>query len=84
MRTKLLGTITLLTTLTAAGCATSSEMAAWRGHDTHFASGAHALFSLRNDVSAQPKVSRADLNRADAETWWDGLVTVNQDQIVTR
>lgn len=84
MRTMLLGTITLLTTLTAAGCATSPERAAWRAHDSHFASGAHALFSLRNDVSDRPKVSRADLNRADAEAWWGDSVTVSQDQIVTR
>jgi len=85
MRITRVGTLTLLMTLIgAAGCATSQEMATWREHGTHFASGTHALFSMRNDTSSRPKVTRADLSRAGAESWWGDAVTVNPDQIVSR
>jgi hypothetical protein len=85
MRIAMIGTITLLATLvSASGCATRQEMATWREHGTHFASGAHALFSLRNDTSSRPEVTRADVSRASAEAWWGEPVTVNSDQIIAR
>ena len=85
MKTNLLGTITLIATLAgAAGCATSQEIASWRAHGTHFASGAHALFSLRNDVSSRSQVTRTDLGRARAEGWWGDPVTVSLDQVAGR
>jgi hypothetical protein len=82
MRRTMLRTITLMVTLLgAAGCATSAEMATWRAHGTHFASGAHAVFSVRNDVSSRPEVTRTDVSRAPAESWWGDPVTVSTDQI---
>ena len=85
MRLTMLSTITLIAIITsAAGCATSQEMATWRDHATHFASGEHALFSLRNDKSDRPEVTRTDLSRASAESWWGDPVTVSPDQIVSR
>jgi hypothetical protein len=85
MRTRMLGTIALIAVLTtASGCATSEEIATWRAHDTHFASGAHAGFSVRNDISSRPEVTRGDLSRAGAEGWWGDPVTVDPDQIVGR
>jgi len=81
----MLGTITLVAVLsTATGCATSEKIATWRAHGTHFASGAHTLFSMRNDVSSRPEVTRGDLSRARAEGWWGDPVTVYPDQIVNR
>jgi hypothetical protein len=84
MRTTMLG-ITLIAAVTgAAGCATRQEMATWREHGTHFASGDHALFSLRNDRPSRPEVTRTDLSRASAESWWGDPVTVSPDEIVSR
>ena len=68
--------------LAAAGCATKQEMATWREHSTHFASGDHAFFSLRNDTSSAPRVTRADVNRARIEDWWGDPVMVNPDQVL--
>jgi hypothetical protein len=85
LRHTILGTITLTATLLgAAGCATSQEMATWQQHGTHFASGSHAFFSLRNDTSSRPEVTRTDVSRARAEAWWGDPVTVSPDQIVGR
>jgi hypothetical protein len=85
MKGTMLGTIALMAVLVgAAGCATSPEMATWRAHTTHFASGDHALFSLRNDLESRPRVTRMDLNRAQNEAWWGDPVTVGPDQIVGR
>ena len=85
MRRTMLRTITLMVTLFgAAGCATNAEMATWRAHGTHFASGAHAVFSVRNDVSSRPEVTRTDVSRARAESWWGDPVTVSTDQIAGR
>lgn len=84
MRT-IIGTITLAATLFgAAGCATSQQISTWLEHGTHFASGAHGLFSLRNDMSSRPEVTRTDLSRARSEAWWGDLVTVNAEEIVSR
>jgi len=85
MRTRMVGTMALIAVLTtAAGCATSDEIATWRTHGTHFASGAHAVFSVRSDISSRLEVTRADLSRAGAEGWWGDPVTVDPDQIVNR
>ena len=85
MRIRMIGTATLLSALAStAGCATRQEMATWRDHGTHFASAAHALFSLRNDASSRPEVTRTEVGRASAESWWGEPVTVSADQIVER
>ena len=54
----------------AAGCATSTEWQEWRDHTTHFASGQHGVFSLRNNRDgSNPRVSRADIAAAQTESW---------------
>jgi hypothetical protein len=68
--------------LAAAGCATRQELVTWREHSTHFASGDHAVFSLRNDTSSTPRVTRTDLSRARIEAWWGDPVIVNGDQVL--
>ncbi len=63
-------------------CATSEEWSEWRSHTTHFASGQHGIFSLRNNKDgSNPRVSRADVDAARSETWWGKAITVNPDQI---
>ena len=67
--------------LTAA-CATSEEWAEWRSHTTHFASGKHGMFSLRNNRDgSNPRVTRTDVEAARQESWWGKAITVSPEQI---
>ena len=68
----------------AAGCATGEEWETWRTHATHFASGKHMGFSLRNREGSTPRVTRTDISKARDETWWGKPITVGQDQILER
>jgi hypothetical protein len=56
--------------LALTGCASSQEWAEWRSHSTHFASGQHASFSLRNPGEQARHVHATDLPNAQAESWW--------------
>ncbi len=76
--TLFLGGLMMLTS----ACATSEEWAEWRNHSSHFASGDHGLFSLRNNRDgSNPRVYRADVEAARQESWWGKAITVNPDQI---
>ncbi|HUM15344.1 MAG TPA: hypothetical protein VL086_06635 [Candidatus Nitrosotalea sp.] len=67
--------------LTAA-CATSEEWAEWRNHTTHFASGEHGMFSLRNNKDgSNPRVTRTDVEAARQQNWWGKAITVDPSQI---
>lgn len=66
----------------SSACATSDEWAEWRKHPTHFASGDHGFFSIRNREGQPPRVTRADINRARAEQWWGKAITVSAEQII--
>jgi hypothetical protein len=72
------------TLVAAAGCATSEEWKTWREHPTHFASGEHMGFSVRNREGASPRVSRVDIAKARDEAWWGKPITVSQEQILER
>jgi len=78
--------VTTLVALAAAvslsGCATSEEWTEWKSHSTHFASGQHATFSLRNKKDGSNlRVTRADMAAAPRENWWGTALTVNPNQI---
>jgi hypothetical protein len=76
--TLFLGGLMMLTS----ACATSEEWAEWRSHNTHFASGEHGLFSLRNNKDgSNPRVTRTDVEAARQQTWWGKAITVSQEQI---
>jgi hypothetical protein len=63
-------------------CATSEEWAEWRAHTTHFASGQHGMFSMRNNKDgSNPRVSRADIEASRTESWWGKAITVSPSQI---
>ena len=64
-------------------CASSEDWRVWLGHTSHFASGDHGFFSMRNNKDgSNPSVSRSDIEGARAQTWW-GIyaVTVSPSQI---
>jgi hypothetical protein len=67
--------------LLTGACATAEEWAEWRKHPTHFASGQHAFFSMRNTEGSVPRVSRRDIEAARQENWWGKVITVSPDQI---
>ena len=66
------------------GCATGEEWATWKDHPTHFASGDHMFFSVRNREGTQPRVTRQDITLARNEGWWGKPITVSQEQILER
>jgi hypothetical protein len=62
-----------------AGCA-SDTYKEWKSHPTHFASGDHMNFSLKNQGKT-PRVSGADTRLAASQSWWGSPVVVRADQI---
>jgi hypothetical protein len=77
-------TLALPALLVLFGCATSEEWATWRSHPSHFASGAHLTFSVRNTEAKAARVTRQDVVFARDESWWGKPVTVDQQQIIER
>lgn len=70
--------------LLVAGCASSEEWTTWKTHPTHFASGEHMYFSMRNREGSATRVTRADISQARTEGWWGQPITVAQEQILER
>jgi hypothetical protein len=69
--------------LLTGACASGEDWKMWRSHTTHFASGDHASFSMRNNKDgSHPRVSRSDINDSRQQDWW-GVYAVNvtPDQI---
>ena len=52
------------------GCASSQDWAYWREHPTHFATGGHMTFSMKNDNVYHPMVTEDDVKRAKEHSWW--------------
>jgi hypothetical protein len=61
-------------------CASKEQWAEWRSHSSHFASGEHMSFSVRNQGST-PRVSRQDQRVASAQSWWGKTIIARADQI---
>ena len=66
------------------GCATGEEWATWKQHPTHFASGDHMFFSVRNREGSAARVTRNDITKSRDEAWWGKPITVSQEQILER
>jgi hypothetical protein len=82
MRNRILGSALVFSVaVIAGGCASSEEWAEWRAHNSHFASGQHGTFSLKNREGTAPRVARTDIDAARAENWWGKAITVSPDQI---
>jgi hypothetical protein len=76
--------VSMAVALLVAGCASGEEYATWKAHPTHFASGSHLGFSLRNREATAPRVTREDIAIARDEGWWGQAATVDQEQILER
>ena len=70
--------------MVVAGCATNEEWTTWKQHPTHFASGDHGFFSVRNRDDAAKRVTRQDIALARDQGWWGRPITVSQEQIQER
>jgi hypothetical protein len=68
--------------LLTGACASSQEWSDWREHTSHFASGQHGWFSMRNQAGKDARVTRADVDSARSEGWWGRPVTVSSEQIL--
>lgn len=55
-----------------AACATSEEWAEWEAHPSHFASGAHLAFSMKNRFAPPVVATPEDVVLARAQGWWGG------------
>jgi hypothetical protein len=74
------GGLVLLAIAALGGCASSEQWQEWKSHSTHFASGDHMAFSLKNQGKT-PKVRAGDTRMASAQSWWGDPVVVRPDQI---
>ena len=70
--------------LLTAACASSEEWATWKEHPSHFASGEHLAFSLRNRSGAPARVTREDIALARSQGWWGKPITVSTEQILEK
>jgi hypothetical protein len=70
--------------LLTGGCASSQEWSEWSQHPSHFASGKHAFFSIRNRAGSDAGVTRADIDGARTEGWWGQPVTVSAETMIQR
>ena len=72
------------TALFLAGCASGEQWSTWKEHPTHFASGDHMFFSVRNREGTSSRVTRGDISVARNQGWWGQPITVGQEQILER
>lgn len=78
--TRRVGSVALVVAASLAGCASSEQWKEWRSHSSHFASGDHMTFSIKNQGKT-PRVSAQDQRVASAQSWWGEPVLVRPDQI---
>ena len=84
MRSRIAGATAAVALLFLTGACTSQDGKVWLEHNTHFASGEHGFFSLKNNKDgSNPKVTRLDIEDARNQSWW-GIypITVDQKQIL--
>ncbi len=67
-----------------AGCANSEEWQIWRSNPTHFASGDHITFSMRNKEGEPARVTRGDVELARQQNWFGKAVTVSQEELLEK
>ena len=61
------------------GCS-AKDWQEWKSHSTHFASGDHMAFSLKNQGKT-PHVKASDSQLSASQSWWGDPVVVRADQI---
>ena len=84
MRSRIIQATMIFSVLFLTGaCASKEDWNVWFSHNSHFASGDHGFFSMRNNKDgSSPSVSRSDVEGSRLQNWW-GIyaVAVNPTQI---
>ena len=83
MRSRIVQVTLIASVFLGTGCATREDWNMWLSNNTHFASGEHGFFSMRNNKDgSNPKVYRSDIEDSRQQNWW-GLyaITVSPSQI---
>jgi hypothetical protein len=62
------------------GCATPEQWATWRSHSSHFASGQHASFSVKNPGPEAEQVRPTDVAKSREQAWWGRQIPVASSQ----
>ena len=79
MRSRIAQGIVVLAVAGLVGACTSADLDVWKSHSTHFASGEHGFFSLRNNKDgSDPRVYRTDIDDSRQQSWW-GIYAINVD-----
>ena len=68
--------------LVVSACASSEEWSEWLKHSSHYATGDHLMFSVRNTEGSSPRVTRGDIDEAGTQQWWGKAITVSAEQII--
>ena len=68
--------------LGATGCATGEEWEIWKSNPSHFASGEHLKFSMKNREGKPAEVNRDDVEQARQQNWFGKAITVRQEEIL--
>jgi hypothetical protein len=61
-------------------CASGEQWTEWRAHPSHFASGDHMSFSLKN-MGDTPRVNKKDVQESGTQSWWGKPVVPRPGQI---
>ena len=70
--------LAVLAMLALTGCASQEQWRVWRSHNTYFASGQHAGFSIRNPGEEAREVRVTDPAKAREEDWWGRKLPMQQ------
>jgi len=77
MFSRIIRAVLVVSAVSMVGACTGADGEVWRSHPTHFASGEHGFFSLRNNKDgSNPSVSRLDIEQARTQDWW-GIYAIN-------
>jgi len=83
MLSRIVRAIFVVSVVSLVGACSAADGQVWRSHSTHWASGEHAFFSMRNNKDgSNPRVSRLDIEQNRSQNWW-GIyaINVNPNQI---
>ena len=76
--------LSVVVAVAVSGCASQPELTEWKAHSSHFASGDHMWFSIKNrfGVGRRAEVTRDDMKVAGQDKWF-GYHIIKEGQDLT-